>query len=347
MFITTTRWLSGLVFLTIATNTLATDLNPPVLDPSGNVKAEVGTVNGKTVLRYTWRDSANKPRSASLACQDAAGTNCGGYAWQFTYQADDGTAVVINPVAGGDSGFGYFVSHELYRNFSNGTSGTIASLHGQDDSPLSKYFVGTGTAVSADTEKAVHQFTLNYPHWGTVNPMANDALVSTNPATHQKYDIPVKITWEFINGVDYPLWGVEYDFSALPTNVVYADMRGPYGNMGFDNNGDGIISGLEWGDKYLFVAQPTATGGITTQSTWQWDTLDTGARYNLLVAGQYEMGIVENKFYKDSTLGSGWSDDRGKNSTLKKGCAPALMPCDWEWSYQSIQYGLTASATDN
>ncbi|GAB6140254.1 hypothetical protein JCM14076_09830 [Methylosoma difficile] len=322
----------------------AADLLPPTLDATGKVKAEVGTVNGKNVLRYTWRDSSGKPRSASLVCHDAAGTNCGGYAWQFTYQAADGTAVQVNASAKSDGGFGYFVSHELYRQFSNGTSSSIAKKHGQDDSPLSKTFTGVGTAVSADTIKAVHQYTLNYPHWGTLTPMANDAVVPVTLATHKKYDIPVKMTWTFTNGVDYPLWNVEYDFSAVPVNTVYADVRGPYGQMDFDNGAIGNVTGVEWGDKYLFAAQPVG-GGVTTNSPWQWDVPNTGSRYNLLVAGAYEMGLVENKAYKNSILGSSWSDSRGKNSTQGLGCAPTLMPCDWEWAYQSIQYGLTTSPT--
>ncbi|WP_157844932.1 glycosyl hydrolase family 18 protein [Methylocucumis oryzae] len=211
---------------------------------------------------------------------------------------------------------------------------------------LANFFAGTGTAVSVDTVKAVHEFTLNYPHWGTANPMAYDATVSTNPATHVKYDLPVKITWEFINGVDYPLWSVEYDFSGIPVNVVYSDMRGPYGNMKFDNNGSGVVTGLEWGDKYLFTATPVG-GGITTGSSWDWSEANLGARYNLLVAGDYEMGIVQNTAYPNSTLGSGWSDDRGKTSNQQAGCGAALMPCDWEWAYQSIQYGLNANLSNN
>lgn len=334
-----------LCLLTITVGTQAADLPLPTLDPTGNIKAEVGALNGKNVLRYTWGDSTGKPRSASLICQDSAGTNCGGYAWQFTYQAADSTDIAVNAATEEDSGFGYFVSHEMYRQFSDGSNGSIASRHGQDDSPLSKDFAGLGTVVSTDKLKSVHQYTLNYPHWGTIAPLANDGIVSIDPAAHKKYNIPVTITWEFINGKDYPLWRVEYDFSAIPVNTVYADIRGPYGHMRFDNSTDNPVTGVEWGDKYLFAAQPGPAGGLTTESPWQWDKLNTGARFNLLIAGQYEMGIVENKPYAQSTLGSGWSDDRGRNSTQGKGCAPNNMPCDWEWSYQSIQYGLTDNPT--
>jgi hypothetical protein len=250
------------LLLSAASNGYAIDMAPPSLDPAGKVKAEIGTVNGKNVLRYTWRDSVGKARSASLVCTGTASTTCGGYAWQFTYQVAGGTSVVVNPALNAEGGFGYFVSRELFRTFSDGNTGTIASLHGQEDSPLSKNLPGTGTVISVDTVKAVHQFAINYPHWGTLNPQSSDSPVSKVLTTHKKYDIPAKITWQFINGVDYPLWSVEYNYSAVPVNVVYADMRGPYGNMRFDNNGTAVVNGLEWGDKYLFTARPVG-GGIT------------------------------------------------------------------------------------
>jgi hypothetical protein len=161
-------------------------------------------------------------------------------------------------------------------------------------------------------------------------------LTPSNPAFHKKYNLPVTIRWTFTKGRDYPLWSATYDLSAAPVNTVSADVRGPYGYLIFDET-DGPLTALEWGDQYIFK---TRGNTVTTQSQWTWNTVNMGARYNLLVAGQYEMGLVESVPYRMSRLGSGYSDDRNQTSTGHQGCPDARwrMPCDWEWTYQSVQY---------
>lgn len=322
-------------------------LGEPALNPSENVRLETGMVNGLLVDRYTWRDSAGRPRSASLV---RYGQATGGYAIQLTYQVQENNrwrTVYLNPPPfRGDAGFGYFVSHELYRYFDadvcpDGSNNcTIAAVHGEDDSPLSLYLPGSGRTVSVTSTEAIHEFTLNYPHWGTTIPIANPNyggdLTPGNPAFHKKYDLPVTIRWTFTAGRDYPLWSVTYDFRAAPVNTVSADMRGPYGYLIFDET-DGPITSLEWGDQYLFKTRGNA---VSTQSHWTWNTVNTGARHNLLVAGQYEMGLVESVPYRMSRTGSGYSDDRNHTSTGRLGCPDARwrMPCNWEWTYQFVQY---------
>ncbi|MBI4469687.1 MAG: hypothetical protein HY650_10240 [Acidobacteria bacterium] len=167
------------------------------------------------------------------------------------------------------------------------------------------------------------------------NPDSGD-LTPGNPVLHKKYDLPVTIRWTFTKGRDEPLWSVTYDFRAAPVNTVSADIRGPYGYLVFDEI-DGPLTALEWGDKYLFRTQDNT---VSTQSRWTWNTVNTGHRYNLLVAGQYEMGLVETVPFSASRLGSGYTDDRNETSTSHQGCPDAgwRMPCDWEWSYQSVQY---------
>jgi hypothetical protein len=121
------------------------DLGEPRLNANENIRLETGMVNGLLVDRYTWRDSTGHPRSASLVRYGWQAT--GGYAVQLAYQVQENNrwrTVYLNPPQyRGDAGFGYFVSHELYRYFDanacpDGCNNcTIAAVHGEDDSPLS------------------------------------------------------------------------------------------------------------------------------------------------------------------------------------------------------------------
>jgi hypothetical protein len=280
--------------------------------------------------------------------QDLGGEPRGGYANQLTYEVFDGDwqTVYINAPVAGDGGFGYFVSHEIFRNFDagacpNGTNNcTIAALHNQeDDSPLSLTLPGQGNNVLLGETVAVHQFDLNYPHWGTTVavPDPEDSTTPSDPAQHKKYDLPVRIRWQFMSGEDYPLWGVNYDLSQAPIDTVSADVRGPYGNVVWDQDG-GLLTKLEWGDTFKFA---TTGDGVSTQSEWNWNTPNPGARYNLLVAANgSEMGLVDTIPYTSSRTGNALSSHRNGTSDAGPGC-PATgwrMPCASEWTYQSIQF---------
>src|SRR5262249_35906437 len=131
------------------------ELGEPTLSAGQDILLETGIVNGLIVDRYTWRDSTGHPRSASLV---QYGQPTGGYAIQFTYQILRGrlwkTFYLNPPPFREDGGFGYFVSHELFRYFdanvcADGSNNcTIASLHGDDDSPLGFTLPGSGHNVS-------------------------------------------------------------------------------------------------------------------------------------------------------------------------------------------------------
>jgi hypothetical protein len=330
----------------------ARQLGTPALKPGENMRRESGIVNGLLVDRYTWRDKRGRPRSASLVRygQTAGGKARGGYAVQLTYQVFDAQAgawqtVRIDPPRGDPAaGFGYFVSHERWRTFDadacpdGSNTCPIASLHGENDSPLGLRLSGSGRTVSLTNRVATHEFTLNYPHWGTTAPVANltSGKTPSDPSKHKKYTLPVAIRWTFSSGQDYPLWSVTYDLSAAPVNTVSVDMRGPYGYMLFDAS-DAPLTKLEWADQFHFA---TKGKRVATTSEWTWNRRNDGARYNLLVAGAYEMGLVEAVPYGKSRTGNAWSDSRGTTSASGPGCPDAgwRMPCDWSWPYQSIQY---------
>ena len=329
----------------------AAPLASPSLSPGEDIRRENGevTVNATpvTVIRYTWRDSAGRPRSVSLV--PASGLTSG-YAVQITYQVNDGMlrTVEVNamPGANGDEGFGYFVSHEAFRDFIGGGSGTLAAIHGDDDSPLGRNLASTGSTSSAGSRQAAHEFRLSYPRWGTIAsiPSPSDTLVDPAPGAHQKHQLPVIIRWTFVAGYDYPLWSVEHDLSSV-TDKVAVDMRGPYGVMRFNEGNGADVSVLRWGDVYQFSADAVGAdigqaalvpGGIA----WAWDQPNIFRRYNVLGSGSYEFGIVstEPPIGGAYNLADGYSDSRGHASP--GGCAYGLraLPCDFEWAYQSFQY---------
>jgi hypothetical protein len=328
----------------------AAPLATPALGAGQNILVENGeiTVSGigtVTVVRYAWRDAGNVPRSVALV---PASASTSGYALRFTYQVA-GATVNVDADAVADGGFGYFVSHELFRDFDGDGSGddTIASLHGEDDSPLGRYLPSTGSDSSVGTTQATHEFRLNYPRWGTVAAMPNpDAQVSTSAAAHQKYQLPVVIRWHFVSGQNFPLWSVEYNLSGA-TDHIANDVRGPYGVMHFAEASPADVTALRWGDKYKFAADAGASDLATAASpaggtTWAWNVLNTGRRYNVLSSGQYEFGLVDTVPYSQSKYGDSYAIRRNSTKAALGGCVDntpmTSLPCEWEWAYQSMQY---------
>jgi hypothetical protein len=103
-----------------------------------------------------------------------------------------------------------------------------------------------------------------------------------------------------------------------------------------------------WGDRYHFrtLGKPATRG-----SDWIWKGRNGGARYHALIAGPYEMGLFEPRPFRQSALKDAYADERGSRSSVYNGGAgclyePQLLPCDWEWPYQSLQYSLPPNRTD-
>src|SRR5688500_18377094 len=87
------------------------------------VTHSVLTVQGVKVDRYAWTDSNGRPRTVSLKQEGAGNPGHGGYAVQMTYQAlVDGVWQLR--VVNAPEGFGYFVSHEVHRTFTDDSQGT-------------------------------------------------------------------------------------------------------------------------------------------------------------------------------------------------------------------------------
>jgi hypothetical protein len=175
------------------------------------------------------------------------------------------------------------------------------------------------------------------------------------------YPIPVRTTWVFQDGLDYPRIDVSVDLSQVvpaggvaPTaDLVSFDVRGPYGDMVFDDGADGIVKSVVWGDQE-FAFAPTHTP-VTRNTGWNWSLKNTGARYQALYAGRYEMGLYEPRRATTSALVDGYAAERGFTSTTfaagggtsYSGCGDAqILPSDGTWPYQSLQYSLQCGAAN-
>lgn len=310
------------------------------------------TVNNLEVYRYTWTDSKGLTRSLSLKKEGDGNPGHGGYAVQMVYKYRSGGAtrtVVVNPSGNGD-GFGYFVSHERERKFKDGTSDTIAGkIFRKDDSPLGRNFPVSAHRVALTRSKGIMQFKLSYPRYGTAaavkvdpNTGEDSPPLGTSASLFRRYDLKVTITWYVQDGRDYPRIVTRVDMSDVPgPDRVSFDLRGPYGKMDFDT-GDNPIKSVLWGDRYHFR---TTGRPVTRNVNWVWNERNTHARYNALVAGSGEMGLVEPAVFARSATNDGYSEARGKTSGSYNGGAgcsfqPQKIPCDYEWAYQSAQYEL-------
>jgi hypothetical protein len=310
----------------------------------------VTTVLGVKVDQYRWLDSQNRPRSVSLKQEGNGNPGHGGYALQMTYQALIGGVwrqITVNTPNG--EGFGYFVSHERYRDFTDGSYDTIAHrVFGKDDSPLGRGFpVVSQRLANPNPDAAAHRYTLSYPRYGTVDPIPKNAdgedvrPTPVSPSLNKLYPLPITITWYFETGKDYPRILTSVSLANIPgPDRVNFDVRGPYGVLVFDNNGDRVIDKVEWGDRFFFQSLGTP---LKRNSGWRWNTAYQGGRFAALFSGGFEMGLFEPRPRAQSALVHGFAFGRGKTSasyTCKEPGNVQVLPCDWEWPYQSAQYSL-------
>lgn len=309
------------------------------LPPAANGLVREGDVSvlGMNSDRFSWRDAAGQPRVAVLAHnsgQTGPNGSRGGELREFRYQVAAATRVVSAANSSGASGFGYVVSHR-----SEGTNGI-----GTDDSPLGHGFTGQFQRVWTGRHHAIFRFTQNYPRWAT----------TTAAAPNARYDVPVTVDWVFATGRDHPLWSITWDLNATPANAIEADSRAPYGELLFDGSASegahSTIAGIGWGDRYKFQ---TTSSPATYSSSWSWNTPNTIPYVKLwTTAVDATMGTVQTDTIVHQDAGGYYGTNRW-NTTSAAGnacAAPAsLMPCDYNWPYQSINYsfGGVAVPTNN
>jgi hypothetical protein len=333
------------------------------------VSVQSGTINGLAVDIWTWTDGKGHPRTIALKQEGNGNPGHGGYAVQMTYQVKVKKSLVtitVNAETGSDGGFGYFVSHERYRNFADGAVDTIAShIFNTDDSPLGLDFPAVTSKPSTPQGTGAERFTIQYGHYGTnfVDPVdpntgGDSILLPDGESNYTFYTLPVTTTWVMQDGLDYPRLDIALGLAGvtlggMPTaDLVSFDMRGPYGVMVFDNGLDGTVDTVQWGDQaYVFSLLETP---VTRNSTWNWSAANIGARYHALMAGAYEMGMFEPAKVAASATVDGYAAERGftkagyqasggvSYSSCPSG-AQQVMPSDGTWPYQSVQYSLSCS----
>ncbi|MEO8670706.1 MAG: hypothetical protein ABI411_05275 [Tahibacter sp.] len=294
---------------------------PPPVAPNGIIIEHAVGVGGYQTDRYTWIDSAGRPRSAAMVrnSQGDPSGHQGGYLRQLTYRLPDNSVRTVTGSFDGHPGFGYVVTH-----YSDDTGG------GAD---LGYNYAGQYATRFAGRHHAIHRYTQTYPMRGK----AAGGGVTT-------YPVAVTIEWAYFTGRDHPLWAISYDLSAAPVNAINADSRSPYGDMTYDGANDTVM-GVAWGERYKF----TSTGGpLTRNSSWTWNASNT-VPYALQWTQNVdaEMGLVSTQTIVQQDAGGYWGYDRW-NSTSASGAACAgsgyTMPCDWNWPYQLNQYSFLGTS---
>ncbi len=301
------------------------------------IEHDVLGLDGMTGDRFTWTDADGSPRVGVLAHNDGqvgpAGTR-GGELREYRYQLPGGgTRVVRAAPTSGFSGFGYVVSHPADE-MANCTGGG-------DPSSLGHFTPGQFRRVFEGRHHAIFRFTQPYPRYCTTSPPA------------QEHDLPVTIDWLFADGRSHPLWAVTWDLSGVPVNALMDDSRAPYGELLFDGSANEAdhspIAGVAWGERYKFSS---TSDPVTYDSEWTWDTLNSVPYVKLwTTAVDATMGTVLTQTTSQQDAGGYFGFGRwGTTSALGNACTVAiggvdtLMPCDFNWPYQSINFSLNPSA---
>jgi hypothetical protein len=288
---------------------------------------------GMTSDRFGWIDASGRPRSAALAHNNGqtgpAGSR-GGELREFRYETAAGTRTV-SATSDGFGGFGYVVSHPADQ--------ASHCTGGGDSSSLGHFTSGQFQRVFEGRHHAIFRFTQNYPRYCTAN------------APAQQYNLPVTIDWVFATGRDDPLWSITWDLSGVPVNRLEDDSRAPYGQMRIDGAASDAartqIGGVAWGDRYRFAS---STAPVTFASAWSWNQPNTIPFVQLWSHGvDAAMGLVQTRNIDQQDAGGYWGQGLWMQSSASISGCPGnyVMPCEYNWPFQSINYELAGGATRN
>src|SRR5262249_15067635 len=128
---------------------------------------------------------------------------------------------------------------------------------------------------------------------------------------------------------------------------------GPYGVLQFDGGAGQPVEGVGWGDRFKFSASNPA--GVTYNSDWTWDTPNTIPYVKLWSAGGVDamMGTVLTQTIDQQDAGGYFGTNRWNTTSAGGGACGAdqefggsaahVMPCSFNWPYQSINYEMGAA----
>jgi hypothetical protein len=251
---------------------------------------------------YAWSDARCRRRTAALVRNDAVDGlgGAGGYLRKVTYEYAGQMRSATGTGANGWNGFGYLVNHH------GNTAATTQQTQGQ-------YAV-----LFAGRHHVIHQFKWRIDAGGPVD---------------------VTAQWIFATGRDHPLFSVTYDASPAGANVVLADTRTPYGDLNWDNDTGGPVSGVGWGDKYRF--QTTGNGPVTPMSAWEYTQPNT-IPYDVAwsTPADAEMGLVATESWQTKIEGGDYGGGMLEQKWGKTGTSLLTDIPDWEWPFQLNQYEL-------
>jgi hypothetical protein len=267
--------------------------NQAIMDPV--VVEHDKNLDGFQTDSFKWRDAQGQPRTAWLVhnnAQDPTG-KFGGYLRRLQYQVGGQTRTCTGS-SNAHPGFGYSVNH-----FGNTAT-------------LSYNYKGTFQRVFEGRHHAIFRYKVQQPIDG-----------------HQ---VAVTIQWFFHTGHDHPLWSITYDASSAPANAISADIRSPYGDLGWDGDAGADVSGVSWGDHYRFE---TLSSPLTMNSAWTYNQPNQIPYVQSWTnTPDAEMGSVQTQTYQQHDAGGYWFyTSWGKSSQ-------GPMPEDWNWTYQLNQYEI-------
>jgi hypothetical protein len=270
-----------------------------------------GTVDGSMADTYAWLDARCHPRTAVLLRNDVPDGlgETGGYARELTYQADDQQRTCTGTGAEDFDGFGYVVAH-----------------YGNADADVNtKHTLGTRRVVLAGRHHAIHEFRWNIAPGGPVD---------------------VTVQWFFATGRDNPLFAVTFDSTPAGPNVVMADTRTPYGDIGWDDDSLGNVDGLGWGDKYQFAT--TGPGPVVPGSPWDY-TVQNTVPYAMewSSSADAEMGLVATQTWSTRLQGGDYGGGLLEEQWGKTGDSLLTDLPEWLWPFQLNQYELTQQTSSH
>jgi len=274
-------------------------------------------VDGYTSDVYTFHDARCSPRGAALVRNNAAdpGGSRGGVLRQYTYKSGATTRTCNGTGVNGWNGFGYVVDHYA--------STAAESLN----------TAGTFRTVLSGKHHAIHEFKVRVSPGGPVD---------------------ATIQWFFATGRSHPIFAITLDSTPAGANTVKADSRAPYGDFAWDSNPAGDVSGIGWGDKYVF--RTTGNGPVTLASAWDY------TKPNIVPhviewsnAANAEMGLVQTQTFERQVAGGdygeGFLDDKcwRKTSANATGCHDTgeTVPSLGLWPFQLNQYELSGGTNSH